>query len=111
MNTSVLLPIPRPVDPSAEPRGGVAAEELQRITARAQVFAEQQRASSSAAMAASSAQWQASSLRAEEILQARAVSARAITVRAEGTRNLVLGLGLSFVGTIVIGSLLSTGGR
>jgi hypothetical protein len=109
---NVRIPVPRPPDSLETPaRGGVDEEELRRIQQRAERFVAEQTAIAGVAMNRQEDQEQALRLRQAEIAEARAVIARAQTLKAEGNSRMAMGVaGGAFLG-LLLGSLLLGGRR
>ena len=103
------LSIPRPVSTNALPeRGGIDAERAQSTLDRAQHYAAAQVAGSNATLVLSGEQQQANLARVNDMLNARAVSARAQTLRAEGNIKLALGAACGIIATMLLAPLVTS---
>lgn len=110
---NLRIPVPRPTSDeaaSAPARGGADEEELRRIERRAERFVADQAAGAVDAMRRTEEQDRLALMREFEMQQARAISARAQTLKAEGNTRLALYFAAGTVVALVLGSVFS-GGR
>lgn len=105
----VRIPVPRPVsaEESASPaRGGVDDEELRRVERNAERFVQDQASVIGDALRAKQQQEQSLVIRQAEAQEARAILARAETVKAEANTRLAIWLAVATIGALVLGPLI-----
>jgi hypothetical protein len=107
---NVSIPIARPLPPPTEEvpaRSGVEAEDLRRIRERAERYVARDAAASDAAMTVRDDERRAALTREQEILEARAIAARAQTLRAEATTHVAMAAAGGVVLAVLVVALLA----
>ena len=107
MNVRIPGPCPSPKNES-EPaaRGGVDEEELRRIERRAERFLADQAVGADGALARTEEQERWALLRHAEVQEARAIAARAQTLKAEGNARLAIYFAIGTMIALVVGPAL-----
>lgn len=108
--TPVRMNIPRPVEVS-DPhpvRGGHDAEEMARIRREAERYYAEREAATAAALASNDHERRIAFARAAEAERARAVMARAATLRAEGNLHLAMAFAGGTIVVLLAGLILGS---
>ncbi len=110
---NVRIPVPRPLtgaDPVPDARGGIDEEELRRVEQRAARFYSEQAVGADAALSRREEHDRLAVVRHAESMEARAIIARAQTVRAEANTRLAMFFAAGVLGAVVLAPIV-LGGR
>jgi hypothetical protein len=109
---NLRIPVPRPVEKAEgdpPPRGGVDDEDLRKIEQRAERYISEQATQADAVLARREDHERAGLSQQLDSIEARAIAARAQTLKAEGNTTFIISVAAGAVGALVFGPFLLGG--